>query len=411
MIVMVVNSGSSSLKYQLFDMKTGEVMVKGLCERIGLDGLLTQAVPGREPLKAELKMSDHQEALDAVLRFLTDETHGVLKDIREIEAVGHRIGHGGVYFSDSVLIDPRVKEAIRALFPLALLHNPPALSCVEACEALFGPKIPQAAVCDTAFHQTIPKYAYTYSLPKRLTEKYQIRRYAFHGTSHKYVSRAAADFLGLDYSAVNIIVCHLGNGSSLCAVQKGRSIDSSMGFTALEGLVMGTRCGDLDPALVPFIMQNENISAAEAEKILYKESGLLGLSGLSSDFRDISEAALAGHEEARNAIDVLAYQIKKYLGAYMAALGGVEVIAFTGGIGENSPLIREKSLSGLERLGIELDRAKNEAGRGAAALISVPDSPVKIVVMPTNEEWVIASDTQKLVEALESRPHPKATQL
>ena len=399
MIVMVVNSGSSSLKYQLFDMKTDRVMVKGLCERIGLDGRLTHAVPARDPLMVELRMRNHQEALEAVMRHLTDGLHGVLRDIRDIGAVGHRIGHGGVYFSDSVLIDARVKEAIRALFPLALLHNPPALSCVEACESLFGPTVPQAAVCDTAFHQTIPRYAYTYSLPRWLTEKHQIRRYGFHGTSHKYVSEQAAQFLGLDYGAVNTVVCHLGNGSSVCAVQGGRSIDTSMGFTALEGLVMGTRCGDQDPALAPFLIQNENLSAAEVEGIFYKESGLKGLSGLSSDFRDIAEAAAGGHEEAKNAIEVLAYQIKKYIGAYSAALGGLDVVAFTGGIGENSPLIREKSLAGLTRLGLDLDQEKNQACRGQAGLISADASPIKILVMPTNEEWVIAHDALELVGA------------
>ncbi|MDL2217158.1 acetate kinase [Christensenellaceae bacterium OttesenSCG-928-M15] len=397
MIIMVINSGSSSLKYQVFKTEKGEVLAKGLCERIGIDGVFTHDVPGREKLTRSIPMQTHQRAIETVIEYLTSEEHGVLKDLRDISAVGHRIGHGGEYFSDSTLVDENVKEGIRKCIPLAPLHNPAGIMGIEACEAVLGKEIPQVVVCDTAFHQTIPRKAFTYSLPYEICEKHHIRRYGFHGTSHKFVAEQAAEFLNMPFTDMNIVTCHLGNGSSLAAIEKGKSIDTTMGFTALEGVVMGTRVGDTDPAMVPFLMEAEGLTGKEVESIFYKQSGLLGLSGVSSDLRDIEEAAKNGNEYAQNAIDVLCYQIKKYIGAYTFAMGGVDAVVFTAGIGENSSLIREGAISGLEGVGICLDREKNAATRGKTAMISTDASPVKVLVMPTNEEWVIASDTEALV--------------
>lgn len=398
MLIMVINSGSSSLKYQLYDMDSHAMMAKGLCERIGIDGVLTHTVPGREKLRRQLPLESHQRAIEAVIEALTSPEHGVLQDLGQIGAVGHRIGHGGEYFSDSVRIDRRVKDGIRACIPLAPLHNPAAIMGIEACEQVLGAGIPQVAVCDTAFHQSVPRHAYTYSLPHALCEKHTIRRYGFHGTSHKFVAQQAAAFLGKAFEKLNIITCHLGNGSSLAAIDHGKSIDTSMGFVALEGVIMGTRCGDIDPYLPLYLIKELGMTADEAEDMLYKQSGLLGISGVSPDLRDVEEAAAGGNPHALNAINVLCYQIRKYIGAYMAALGGADAIVFTAGIGENSALVRGQSLRGLERLGIFLDEEKNAAVRGEAAFISLPDSPIPVLVMPTNEEWVIASDTLRLVE-------------
>lgn len=396
MIVMVINSGSSSLKYQVYDMDAGRTMAKGLCERIGIDGAIRHSAGDYEK-KERISLPTHQRAIETVLAYLTDPDFGVLQDIREIGAVGHRIGHGGVYFSDSVLIDQGVKDAIRKTIPLAPLHNPAAIMGIEACEAVLGKHVPQTAVCDTAFHQTLPKYAYTYSIPYALCEKHNIRRYGFHGTSHKYVAQQAAAFMGKAQEELNLITCHLGNGSSLAAIQGGKSIDTTMGFTSLEGVIMGTRCGDTDPAITSLLVKEEGATAAEVEMMFYKESGLLGISGVSSDLRDIEQAAQGGNGRAQNALDVLCYQIKKYIGAYHAALGGADAIAYTAGIGENSCLVRRQSLAGLEKLGIVLDEGKNLAYSGGNARISAEGSAIQVLVIPTNEEWMIAQDTVRLV--------------
>ncbi|MDL2257896.1 acetate kinase [Eubacteriales bacterium OttesenSCG-928-K08] len=396
MIVMVINSGSSSLKYQLFEMNGGKVLAKGLCERIGIDGLLTHQPAGKDKIVTKLDMPSHQKAIEAAMSALISKEHGVLKSLNEISAVGHRIGHGGIYFSDSVRIDDSVKDAIRRVIPLAPLHNPAAIMGIEACEAVLGKEIAQVAVCDTAFHQSIPKKAYSYSLPLDLCEKHNIRRYGFHGTSHKYVAQQAASFIGRPYESLNFITCHLGNGSSIAAIEKGKSIDNTMGMTALEGLVMGTRCGDIDPGAISSLLREEQISVERLDEILYKESGLLGLSGISPDVRDIELAAKQGNTNAQNALDVLCYQIRKYIGAYMAALGGADAVVFTAGIGENSALVRANALRGLNRLGIEFDEERNNNCKGGPALISTDTSPTLVLVIPTNEEWVIANDALRL---------------
>lgn len=399
MKIMVVNSGSSSLKYSLYNMDTAgdKIMAKGICERIGIDGFLRHDVPGSPEVKLELPLPTHRQALEAVFRCLTSKEHGVLEDIGEVDAVGHRIGHGGNYFSDSVLIDEQVKEGIQACIPLVPLHNPPALTGIDACTSLLGDSIPQVAVFDTAFHQSLPPHAYTYSLPKALCKKHNIRRYGFHGTSHQYVARQAAALLGKSLDTLDLITCHLGNGSSMAAIKQGKSIDTTMGFAAVEGLIMGTRCGDIDPVLSMYLMQQEGLSPQEVESIYYKESGLLGISGVSSDLREVEDAAANGDPDAQKAVDVLCYGIKKYIGAYLAALGGLDAVVFTAGIGENSPLVRRQSLAGLEHLGILLDKEKNETIHGESAAISQPQSPVSVFVIPTDEEWMIASDTMRLV--------------
>lgn len=397
MIIMVINSGSSSLKYQLFDMGRGAVIAKGLCERIGIDGLLNQKVPGKENINREISMPNHEVAMRVVIDSLISSEHGVLKSLQDITAVGHRVAHGGDVFTESVLITAEVLDTIRSMIPLAPLHNPAAIMGIEACSKVLGEHIPQVAVFDTAFHQTIPQYSYTYALPHELCEKHRIRRYGFHGTSHKYVASIAAEEIGVPLEQLRVITCHLGNGSSIAAVKNGKSIDTSMGFTPLEGLPMGTRSGAIDPAILPFLMIQENMDAQQIDALLNKQSGMMGMSGVSPDLRDIEEQSEKGNARAQIAIDVLCYHIKKYLGAYTFAMGGLDAIVFTAGIGENSTLIRESALAGLEGLGIVLDLERNRECADDARLISSINSRVKIFVIPTNEELVIARDTQKRI--------------
>ncbi|QEK12014.1 acetate kinase [Crassaminicella thermophila] len=396
MNVLVINCGSSSLKYQLINMSDESVLAKGLVERIGIEGsVLKHEVPGMEKVIIEKDMPDHKVALSLVIDTLVDEKHGAIKDMKEISAVGHRIVHGGEKFSASVVIDDEVIKAIEDCIELAPLHNPANLMGINACKELM-PGTPMVGVFDTAFHQTMPKSSYIYPLPYELYEKYGIRKYGFHGTSHRYVSQKAADFLGKKLEDLKIITCHLGNGASLAAIDGGKSIDTSMGFTPLEGLVMGTRCGDIDPAIVTFIMEKENLDIAGVNNLLNKKSGVLGISGVSSDFRDIENAA-EGNERAQLALDVFNKRVKKYIGAYAAEMGGVDVIVFTAGLGENSASNREEICKGLEFMGVKVDPEKNNI-RGKDAIVSTDDSKVKVLVIPTNEELMIAKDTQELLK-------------
>ncbi len=396
MIVLVINAGSSSLKYQLLDASTGEAMARGVAERIGLDqSFIKHSLNHQEPVTIEVDMQNHKVAVQAVLSALTSKEHGVIENMSEIGAVGHRVVHGGEKFSSSVLITPEVKRAIRACSNLAPLHNPPNMTGIEACEDAM-PGVPQVAVFDTAFHQTMPPKAYMYALPYALYEKHGIRRYGFHGTSHAYVSKRAAAILGKPYDTLKIITCHLGNGSSIAAVCNGRCVDTSMGMTPLAGIAMGTRCGDIDPAIVTFIMEKENMDPQAVDDLLNKESGVLGLSGVSSDFRDLYEAAGEGHKRASLALDLFKYQCRKFIGAYAAAMGGVDAVVFTAGIAENNADIRQGACEGLGYMGIYLDPYKNTAVRGREAIVSMDDSPVKVLVVPTNEELAIAQETARI---------------
>ncbi|MGE5551889.1 MAG: acetate kinase [Bacteroidota bacterium] len=400
MKVLVVNCGSSSLKYQLFEMETETTLAKGMIERIGADGtLLTHQVPGRERHRAECAAPDHTAAMAKVLDELTHPERGVLGDVSEIFAVGHRIVHGGERFSESVLVDEDVIQYIAACSELAPLHNPPHIMGIRACQKVL-PGVPMTVVFDTAFHQQMPPEAFMYALPYEMYEKYAIRRYGMHGTSHKFVATRAAALLGRPLDGLRLITCHLGNGASVAAIRDGHSIDTSMGFTPLEGLVMGTRCGDIDPAIVPFVMAKEGLTAEQVSQVLLnKKSGVLGLSGLSHDFRDLEAAAadpVAPNKRAALALDVFAYRLRKYIGAYYVALGGLDALVFTAGIGENSYEMRARVCQGLVCLGILLDTERNKV-RGCEAEISRPDSPVKIYTIPTNEELVIARDTAAIV--------------
>ena len=396
MKILVINCGSSSLKYQLIDMQNEEVLTKGLVERIGIEGsILTQKTPGREKYIIEQPMADHRAAIEFVLNALVDKTNGVIKSMDEISAVGHRVVHGGEKYAQSVLIDDEVMKSLEECVKLAPLHNPPNIIGIKACKELM-PDTPMTAVFDTAFHQTMPEEAYIYALPIEYYTQYGIRKYGFHGTSHKYVSQKAAKVMGKDIHSLKIITCHLGNGSSITAVKDGESIDTTMGFTPLEGLAMGTRSGNLDPAIVPFLVKELKISADEVLNILNKKSGVLGVSGVSSDFRDISEAAEGGNKRATLALDLFCYRVKQYIGAYTAIMGGVDCLVFTAGVGENSIEMREEICKGLDFLGIELDREKNKT-RGSIAEISSDHSKVKIYVIPTDEELMIAKDTKELI--------------
>ncbi len=399
MKVLVLNCGSSSIKYQLIEMNhKANLLAKGLVERVGMDDAILNHKPeGKEKVKETLSIPDHQTGIDKVLNALTDDEHGVIKDVHEIDAAGHRVAHGGENFSKSALITDEVKKDIKECIELAPLHNPANLEGIMAMEKLL-PEIPQVAVFDTSFHQTMPEKAYLYGIPYEYYEKYNVRRYGFHGTSHKFVAEKAANMLGKDWKDMKIITCHLGNGASVAAINKGDSVDTSMGFTPIEGLVMGTRCGDLDLGVVFYLMDKENLSKAEINKILNKKSGMLGVSGVSYDMRDIEEAAEKGNERAKAALELYSYRVKKYIGGYAAAMGGVDMIVFTGGIGENADLIRAGSVEGLEFLGAEIDEAKNNGLRGEDAEISTDNSRVKITVTTTNEELVIARDTQAIVE-------------
>ena len=395
MNVLVINCGSSSLKFQLINSESEAVLAKGLCERIGIDGRLTYQPAGGEKNVSEKAMPTHTEAIQFVIDALTDADTGVVKSLDEIGAVGHRVVHGGEKFAKSVVVTPEVKAAIAECNDLAPLHNPANLIGIEACESLM-PGTPQVVVFDNAFHQTMPEKAYMYGLPYEYYEKYKVRRYGFHGTSHSFVSKRVAEIVGKPYNATKTIVCHLGNGASVSAVLNGESVDTSMGLTPLEGLVMGTRSGDIDPAIMEFIAKKENLDIAGIMNVLNKKSGVEGVSGVSSDFRDLEAAAKAGNKRAELAIDVFAYRVAKYVGAYTAAMNGVDNIVFTAGIGENCALVRTKVCSYLGYLGITIDEEAN-GKRGEEIVISTPDSKVKVLVVPTNEELAIARETVALV--------------
>ncbi|WP_036223636.1 acetate kinase [Mesoaciditoga lauensis] len=400
MKVLVINSGSSSLKYQLFDMKDESVLCSGIVERIKLDGSRLIHKVNSKKYVVETPVKDHKVALKIVLDTLLDPEKGVIKSMDEIEAVGHRVVHGGETFSGSVLIDEKVMKALEDNVELAPLHNPPNITGIVAAKELL-PDAPQVGVFDTAFHQTLPEKAYFYAIPMKYYKKYKIRRYGFHGTSHFYVSRRAAEILGKPVEKLKTITCHIGNGASITAVKHGKSVDTSMGFTPLEGLVMGTRSGDMDPAIVTFLQEKEGLTSKEINDILNKQSGVYGITnGFSSDMRDIEDAALEGTNDlAKIALEMYDYRIAKYVGAYAAAMNGVDAIVFTGGVGENSPYTRKDVCSYLEFLGIHIDDEKNNM-RGKEEIISTKDSKVKVLVVPTNEELVIARDTKKIVESL-----------
>lgn len=398
MNILVINCGSSSLKFQLIDSDSEKVIAKGLCERIGIEGSrIVYQKPGADKKITEAPMPDHKVAIQMVIDALTDVQDGVVKNLSEIGAVGHRIVHGGEKFASSTKISADVIAAIEECSDLAPLHNPANLIGIRACAELM-PETPMAAVFDTAFHQTMPEEAYLYGIPYDYYEKYKIRRYGFHGTSHSYVSKRAAEVIGEDISTLKLIVCHLGNGASVSAVKYGRSVDTSMGLTPLEGLIMGTRSGDLDPAIVEFIAHKEGKTLEEVMKVLNKESGVLGLSGgFSSDFRDLEDSYQAGRPEGTRAMKAFAYRVAKYIGAYVAAMNGVDGICFTAGLGENSPLIRKMICSYLGYLGVSLDAEQN-AKRGEDLIVSTADSKTKILVIPTNEELAIARETYALVK-------------
>ncbi|MBQ7951388.1 MAG: acetate kinase [Clostridia bacterium] len=393
MKILVINAGSSSLKYQLINMEDQSVMAKGLCERIGIDGRLTHSKDG-EKFQKDLTLNDHGDAIKAVLDSLTDKEMGVISSMDEINAVGHRVVHGGEAFSGSALITESVMNALNECIELAPLHNPPNITGIEACAKIM-PNVPQVGVFDTAFHQSMPKKAYLYAIPYKFYENYKIRRYGFHGTSHKYVSMKAAEYMGKPIEELKIVTCHLGNGSSITAVDGGKSVDTSMGFTPLAGIMMGTRSGDIDPAIVEFIANKENLSVKEVLNILNKESGALGLSCISSDFRDLSAAADKGDEKAATALDMFAYGVQKYIGTYAAAMGGIDALVFTAGIGENDAELREKVASKLGFMGIAINNDKNRV-RGTVD-ITADGAKVKTLVIPTNEELMIALETEKLV--------------
>ena len=396
MNVLVINCGSSSLKFQLINSETEGVLAKGLCERIGIDGRLTYQPAGGEKKTEELAMPTHTEAIQFVINALTDAERGVVKDLSEIGAVGHRVVHGGEKFANSVVITDEVKKAIEECNDLAPLHNPANLIGINACQKLM-PGTPMVAVFDTAFHQTMPEKAYMYGLPYEYYEKYAVRRYGFHGTSHSFVSKRAAEILGKSYDDMKTVVCHLGNGASISAVLNGKCVDTSMGLTPLEGLVMGTRSGDIDPAILEYISKKEGLDIAELMNMLNKKSGVFGLSNnLSSDFRDLETAADEGNKQAQVALDVFCYRVAKYVGSYVAAMNGVDTIVFTAGIGENAGLVRTKVCEYLGYLGITLDQEAN-GKRGEEIVISTPDSKVTVMVIPTNEELAIARETVALV--------------
>ena len=396
MNVLVINCGSSSLKYQLIDSDTEAVLAKGLCERIGIDGRLVYQKAGNDKEITEASMPTHKEAIQMVLEALTNEKTGAIKSLAEVNAIGHRIVHGGEKFASSAIITDEMIKAVEECNDLAPLHNPANLIGIRVCSELM-PNVPQVGVFDTAFHQTMPAKAYLYGLPIEYYKNYKVRRYGFHGTSHSFVSKRAVEFLGLDKDNSKVIVCHLGNGSSISAVQNGKCVDTTMGLTPLEGVVMGTRSGSIDPAIVEYIAKKENLDLAGVMNVLNKKSGLQGMSGVSSDMRDLRAAAAEGNEDAKNAIEVLCYGIAKYVGGYVAAMNGVDAIVFTAGIGEYVGMIREKVCSYLGFLGVTIDAKANEA-MGEEVVISGADSKVKVAVIPTNEELAICRDTVALVK-------------
>lgn len=403
MNILVINCGSSSIKYQLINREERKVLAKGLLEKIGEINSSQAHRIGGKVVKKQDEVANYEEGLKSILALLLDEERGVIKDASEISVVGHRVVHGGEDFFHSVLIDDEVIKTIKSYISLAPLHNPPNLAGIKAARSLF-PDVPQVAVFDTAFHQTLPEKAFLYALPYQYYEKYKIRRYGFHGTSHRYIAERAAKVLKKPLKELKIITCHLGNGCSITAIDKGKSIDTSMGFTPLEGLVMGTRCGDVDAAAVLFLMEKENFTTAQMDNLLNKQSGLLGISGISNDLREVQEWVVKGNQRAKLALEVFAYRIKKYIGAYSAVLGGLDALIFSAGIGENEVNIRDKICQGLEFLGVYLDKKKNRAGSKASRFISTESSPAKILVIPTNEEEMIAEETWHVVKK-ESNGH------
>ena len=396
MKVLVINCGSSSLKYQLIDSETEVALAVGLCERIGIDGRLNHTPNGGEKVVIEQAMPDHEVAIRMVLDALTNENYGVIKNLDEIDAIGHRLVHGGEKFTKSVIIDDEVIAGVEECSPLAPLHNPANLIGVRACQAIM-PGVPNIGVFDTAFHQTMEPVAYMYGLPYEYYEKYKVRRYGFHGTSHSFVSKRAIQMLNLDPDNSKIIVCHLGNGSSISAVKNGKVVDTSMGMTPMEGLVMGTRCGDMDPTIVEYLAHSLNKSLEEVMVILNKKSGVLGISGVSSDFRDLDKASNEGNERAKLAVEVFSYRTAKYICSYIAAMNGVDAIVFTAGLGENNIVVREQVLNHFGYMGITLDKEANQI-RGEEKIISTPDSKVTVAVIPTNEELAIAHETVALLK-------------
>ena len=399
MKILVINAGSSSLKYQLLDPATGELLAKGLCERIGIDGKFTYKpqLAGKKVLDAvDVAMPTHSEAIKAVMDALVDAENGVIGSMKEIDAVGHRVVHGGEAFSGSVKIDGKVMAALEECIPLAPLHNPANITGIKACVDVMGANVPQVAVFDTAFHQTMPAKAYIYALPYEYYENDKVRRYGFHGTSHRFVSQRAAAMLGKPIEELKLISCHLGNGSSIAAIDGGKSVDTSMGFTPLAGLPMGTRSGDLDAGILEFLMNKYNLTISEMLNILNKKSGVQGISGVSSDFRDLEAAKKEGNKRAELAMDCFEYSVKKFIGAYAAAMGGVDAIIFTAGVGENSADMRMRMTEGLEFMGVKMDAQANNV-RGKETVISAADSKVKVLLIPTNEELMIALDTAEIV--------------
>lgn len=397
MKVLVINAGSSSLKYQLIDMTNETVLAKGLCDRIGIENsFIKQSKGDEEAVVISKVLKNHRDAIEAVISALTDEKIGVIKSMSEISAVGHRIVHGGEKFNSSAIINEKVMEAVRECIDIAPLHNPPNIIGIEACQQIM-PGIPMVGVFDTTFHSSMPDYAYLYAIPYELYQKYGIRKYGFHGTSHKYVSERAAELLGKPLNELKIITCHLGNGSSICAVDKGRSIDTSMGFTPLQGLAMGTRSGTIDPEVVTFLMEKEDLTVKGISNLLNKKSGVLGVSGVSSDFRDLHAAADEGNKRAELALEIFAYGVKKFIGEYIAVMNGVDAVVFTAGIGENNSVIRSQVLKNMDFLGIKIDAAKNKI-RGEEIDISTPDASVRTLVIPTNEELAIARETLRLLK-------------
>lgn len=397
MKVLVINAGSSSLKYQLIDMTNEAVLAKGLCDRIGIENsFIKQSKGDEEAVVISKVLKNHKDAIAAVIAALTDEKIGVIKSMSEISAVGHRIVHGGEKFNSSAVINEKVMDAVRECIDIAPLHNPPNIVGIEACQQIM-PDVPMVGVFDTTFHSSMPDYAYLYAIPYELYEKYGIRKYGFHGTSHKYVSERAADLLGKPLSELKIITCHLGNGSSICAVDRGRSVDTSMGFTPLQGLAMGTRSGTIDPEVVTYLMEKEDLTVKGISTLLNKKSGVLGVSGVSSDFRDLHTAAEEGNKRAQLALEIFAYGVKKFIGEYIAVMNGVDAIVFTAGIGENNSTIRTQILDNMDFLGIKIDPDKNKI-RGREIDISAPSATVKTFVIPTNEELAIARETVRLLK-------------
>ena len=398
MIVLVLNCGSSSVKYSLYDMPEARILASGGIEKLGLpDSFIKFKTADGKKVQIDRPLPEHTVAVEFILEILTKSEYAVLDSVDQIEAVGHRLVHGGEAINKSVLINDEVIEQVKRVSDLAPLHNPPSLKGIDAITKLL-PKVQQVAVFDTAFHQTMPVYTYMYALPYEYYEKYGVRRYGFHGTSHRYISHRACEILGKDFDKTRIITCHIGNGASIAAVCNGKVLDTSMGLTPTDGLMMGTRCGSIDPGIVPFIMEHEKMTPSDFSTMVNKKSGVLGISGVSSDMRDVEQASEAGNERAKLALEMYRYRIKKYIGAYAAAMGGVDVIVFTGGVGENDQTTRESVVSGLEFMGVEFDSAVNRSSRGEEKVLSKPSSRVTVICVPTDEELMIARDTMDLVK-------------